>query len=214
MRRRPLAVLALGLLLTAVSCRRASAPAPAPPPPEPLQWFVLLEEAPGKANGATVTNTAGSQALTTPLTVVKVLNASTAPLPAAPITPEEIKRVFGEAQNALPAEELTFLFYFNEGTTVLTAQSEASLPALLRAVQERGSTLISVTGHTDSTGTSRAANQRLGLARAEAVAARLRSIGVATESLLIRSHGQDEMLVPTPPNTAEARNRRVEVIVR
>jgi outer membrane protein OmpA-like peptidoglycan-associated protein len=143
-----------------------------------------------------------------------VRSNNSAPSAAAPIDPAEVKRIFGETLGRVPAEEVTFLFYFNEGTTVLTAESEALFPRLLEVAAERKATLISVTGHTDTTGVSRDSNQRLGMARAEAVATRLRAIGVKPETLLIRSHGQDDLLVPTPPKTAEQKNRRVEVIIR
>lgn len=203
-------------LIAAGSCtRRQPLPPPLPPqPPPPQHLFVLLPDAPGKANAAKVTNSAGSQELTAPNTVVRVRNSTTAPLAAEPIDAAAIRQTFGDALDALPAEEISFVFYFAPGTTALVAESEALLPELLRVARERRSTLISVTGHTDTTGVSRGANQELGLSRAAALVERLRAIGIAPESMLVRSHGQDDPLIATPPNTDEPRNRRVEVIVR
>jgi outer membrane protein OmpA-like peptidoglycan-associated protein len=88
----------------------------------------------------------------------------------------------------------------------------ALMPAILRAVQERRSTDISVTGHTDRTG-STATNYALGLRRAERVAGVLRAQNVDAGSLFVASHGDADPLVKTLPGVAEQRNRRVEVIV-
>jgi outer membrane protein OmpA-like peptidoglycan-associated protein len=38
--------------------------------------------------------------------------------------------------------------------------------------------------------------------------------GVDSKIILVSSHGKGNLLVPTPEGVAEARNRRVEVVVR
>lgn len=204
-------------LVALASCgaKRIPAPPPLPAPPAPPRGLVvLLPEEGGRTGVVTVSNRAGAVEMTVGNTRVALVDANTAPGAPAPIEPAEIRRIFGAALDALPPPELVFNLYFRLGTTALSAESEAALPALLQALRDRKSTLLTVTGHTDSTGTSRESNYRLGLDRANAVAQRLRAIGVDPLSLLVRSHGQDEPLVATPPNTDEPRNRRVEVIVR
>lgn len=218
MRMRPVGYAAVCLLaLAACGPKRIAAPAPIPAPAPaaaPPSLAVLLPDADGRVGAVTVTNGGGAVELTVANTRVLLVDANTAPGAPGPIEPAEVRRLFGAALAVLPPEEIVFNLYFRLGETSLSAESEAELPALLGAVRERNTRLVTVTGHTDSTGTSREANYRLGLDRARAVGERLRSIGVDPASIVIRSHGQDDPLIRTPPNTAEPRNRRVEVIVR
>ena len=84
---------------------------------------------------------------------------------------------------------------------------------ILNAILERHSTAVTVTGHTDTTATHEF-NYRLGLRRAQNVADTLRSQGVNDSDLFVSSHCDADLLIKTGPNTPEAQNRRVEVIVR
>ena len=190
-------------LVALIACapKKIAAPPPLPPLPPP-SIFVLLPDDRGQIGIVMVANPAGTRELVAPYT---------GPQPIDPLT---VRQLFGAALAALPAGELAFNLYFTLGATNLAPESEAMLPVLLQAVRDRRSTLITVTGHTDTTGTSREANFQLGLQRAAAVADRLRAIGVDSQSLIVRSHGQDDLLVPTPANTPQPQNRRVEVIVR
>jgi OmpA-OmpF porin, OOP family len=69
-----------------------------------------------------------------------------------------------------------------------------------------------IEGHTDNVG-SQEANLVLSQQRAEAVVSYLTSqYNVAPSRLEAVGKGQDDPLVETPPQTPEARNRRVQVI--
>jgi outer membrane protein OmpA-like peptidoglycan-associated protein len=214
------AAVAIILLIALTACRPKPAPAPPAPPPAPpapappQSLFVLLPEPAGRPSRVIITNQAGSQELTAPNTAVRVSRVDTPPTPPAPFDPAETQRLFGSALRLLPAEQLSFNLYFDVNTTNLTPASQADLLLVLQAIRDRRSTLISVIGHTDTTGTSRQANYQLGLQRANVIAARLRAIGVAPEMIFLSSHGQDDLLVPTGPNQNEPRNRRVEVTIR
>lgn len=72
---------------------------------------------------------------------------------------------------------------------------------------------VSVIGHTDTTGPA-ALNAALGLQRAMAIRDLLVEAGLAADLIDVVSHGEADLLVPTPDDTAEPRNRRVEVTVR
>jgi outer membrane protein OmpA-like peptidoglycan-associated protein len=72
---------------------------------------------------------------------------------------------------------------------------------------------IVVVGHTDSVG-SHAVNDALALRRAETVRGMLVAQGIAPASIVAVGRGKRELLVATPDNVAESRNRRVEIIVR
>jgi outer membrane protein OmpA-like peptidoglycan-associated protein len=72
---------------------------------------------------------------------------------------------------------------------------------------------VSVIGHTDTTGAD-TANAALGLQRASVIRDQLLQTGLDPALVEVVSFGESDLLVPTADNVAEARNRRVEVIVR
>ena len=67
-----------------------------------------------------------------------------------------------------------------------------------------------VWGHTDTVGPE-SYNMALSIRRADAVAKYLESKGVDSSRLTIQGFGETKLAVPTGPNVAEPRNRRVEV---
>ncbi len=70
-----------------------------------------------------------------------------------------------------------------------------------------------VTGHTDTVGTL-SYNDTLSLDRATKVRALLVARGLKPDSVNVAGRGERELLVQTPDETSEPRNRRVEITVR
>jgi outer membrane protein OmpA-like peptidoglycan-associated protein len=174
---------------------------------------VLLPEAdPTHAGGAIVSNSAGTVELDEPFEATTV-TAARAPAPAAKMSEGEVTREFGSVFANLPAAPQSFLLYFRTDSSELTAESQALLPAVLRAVADRLVPDVTVIGHTDTTGRA-ASNYRLGLKRAVTVRALLVSTGVDGALIQIESHGEADLLAKTADNTPEARNRRVEITVK
>ncbi len=208
-------VLAVLLLMVACGPRRVpTAQAPPPPPPVPKQnLIVLLPEADGKVGRIVVSNKAGSQEVSQAYAAVRVERDDVAPEPPVVLDRAEVDRLFGETRKALPAAEVSFLLYFELATDEVTAESKKLYAGVLKSIRERGSTDVSVIGHTDTTGDSRS-NYKLGLQRAERVAAALRAMGADPAIVSVDSHGEGDLLVKTPDGVAEPRNRRVEVVVR
>ena len=206
------------LMILAAGCVKRPQPIPtptaaAPSAPAPRQnIFALLPDPGGRDTRIVVTNAGGTQEIALTNQAVRVERADVAPTAPFAIDQPTVRRLFGTALDAMPDPELHFVLYFDEASDALNAASMATMPTILRAVQERRSTDIIVTGHTDRTG-STADNYALGLRRAERVAGVLRGQGVGTGSLSVTSHGEVDPLVKTPPGGAEQRNRRVEVIV-
>ena len=188
-------------------------PAPASPPPPKQNIAVLLPDPDGKASVITMTNQAGTQALNQPYQAVRVERSDVAPPTPYAMDPVEVRRIFGPALDSLPAPEVPFTLYFGENSDTLLPESEAQIPAILKVIQERRSTAITVIGHTDTTATPEF-NYQLGLRRARGVAALLRARGVQDSSLIVDSHGESDQAFKTGRNVPERRNRRVEVIVR
>ncbi|MDG9922631.1 MULTISPECIES: OmpA family protein [unclassified Pseudomonas] len=124
-----------------------------------------------------------------------------------------IDKDFAAAMAAQPTLPTTYLLYFKTGGTALTPQSKIAVQELLRTLRERGPTAVSVIGHTDTTSGS-AWNEKLGLRRAQHVATMLQAAGLQALELIVTSHGESNLLVPTADETPEPKNRRVEVTLR
>jgi peptidoglycan-associated lipoprotein len=125
---------------------------------------------------------------------------------------EQIDRDFGDAIAARPRIPIRYLLYFRTGTS-LTAESEALIPRIIEEANSRPAVDVSVIGHTDTVYTTQF-NEQLALARSNKVSELLQSRGLKANSITVESHGKRNLLIQTPDNTFEPRNRRVEVSVR
>lgn len=202
------------LILCTAACAPKRAPQPAPEkPPVKQDLFVLLPDPDGKLTGIEVRNSAGSQSLDRPYQAIQVERPDLAPGSPFIMEETEVKRRFGTVIDSLPDREIQFSLYFVEGKDVLIPESEAQLSAIFTAIGERHSTAITITGHTDTTGTSES-NYLLGMKRAQRVADILIGRGLDSSHVFVSSHGETNPVIKTPRGVAEQRNRRVEVIVR
>jgi OOP family OmpA-OmpF porin len=117
-----------------------------------------------------------------------------------------------EAPVAGPSVNLTV--NFPTGSAELTPAARASLDALGKALasSDLANFRFRIEGHTDNVG-SREENLSLSQRRAEAVVSYLTSqYNVQPARLEAVGMGQEQPLVETPPQTPEARNRRVQVV--
>jgi len=125
------------------------------------------------------------------------------------LTDAELQKDFGAALAASPQKPTIYLLYFEAGQPTLTDASQAEMPKIRSDLAQRPGADLSVIGHSDTLGDAKA-NYALGLTRAQLVVDLLGS----TEPVSMASHGEKNLLVKTPDDTDEPRNRRVEVIVR
>ncbi len=173
--------------------------------------YVVLQDSPdGSVGKVLVSNQRGS-------TMVEQRNQG-ANLDAAPgklyaVSNEQIQKDFSGAIAAQPPMPKSFLLYFESGGTKLTPESEALIKDILATMKDRPAPDISVIGHTDTVGDA-TANEQLGLDRAQYVAKWLETAGVHAVEVAITSHGERNLLIKTPDDTPEPRNRNVEVVVR
>jgi outer membrane protein OmpA-like peptidoglycan-associated protein len=114
---------------------------------------------------------------------------------------------------AQPLPPKRFLLYFETGGVQLTPESQQLFPQVLVEILLHPAVDISVIGHTDTAGDADK-NWELGLTRAQSVADMLISKNVKVLELTISSHGESNLLVPTPDDTPEPMNRLVEISVR
>ena len=209
---RPTAVIVAVLAaLVAHGCGPRRVRTPAPPPTTEL--IVLLADPDnGAIGGASVATPAGTVDLIADRSSTRV-SARRPPTPQTILDEAEVQRVFGDALAALPPPPALFNLYFKFDSDELTDEARALVPRILQAVTTRAAPDVVVVGHTDTTGASRA-NFELGLKRAGAIRILLIEAGLDASLMEVASHGEADLLVPTPDETPEPRNRRVEIAVR
>lgn len=103
---------------------------------------------------------------------------------------------------------------FASGSASLTPQAEQALAPLGRALtsQDLAGFRFRIEGHTDTVGSAEL-NQALSERRAAAVRDFLiQRYGVSPSRIEAVGLGQTQLLVPTPDNTPNVRNRRVQVV--
>jgi outer membrane protein OmpA-like peptidoglycan-associated protein len=118
----------------------------------------------------------------------------------------------GLIQHRPPTANLNVVF--DSGSAELTPQAITVLDHLGQALtsQQLASYRFKIIGHTDTMGDA-ATNQTLSEQRAQAVKDYLDSkFGVPPGRLDTMGDGESDLLVPTPPQTPELRNRRVEIV--
>ncbi len=156
----------------------------------------------GSTRGIRLGGTAAPQAPTPTHSVSATPSSGPAPH-STPRAPDEA---------AGPSINLTV--NFPTGSADLTPAARASLDNLGKALasSDLATFRFRIEGHTDNVG-SKEANLLLSQQRAEAVVTYLTSqYNVAPSRLEAVGKGQEEPLVDTPPQTPEARNRRVQVV--
>jgi outer membrane protein OmpA-like peptidoglycan-associated protein len=178
--------------------------------PPRASYVVLLEDLDGKTGVLEITGPQGTTRLDRHLQTA----ALDGPAPRALELPaQQVEREFSEALAARVQPPEVFRLYFRTGAAALTPASERLLEEILGAARRRPAADVSIIGHTDTEGDT-ASNLRLGMERARWVANLLRGRGLAALEVTVASHGESNLLVPTADSVSEARNRRVEVIVR
>jgi outer membrane protein OmpA-like peptidoglycan-associated protein len=139
-----------------------------------------------------------------------------APSAALPSSTPHARRVamVAPAVESTEGPSLDLNIVFRSGSTELTPAAAATLSKLGKALSSPSlaSYRFRIEGHTDTVG-SKDENQALSQARAEKVAEFLEhDYGVAADRLQPAGMGEDGLLVPTPDQTNEPRNRRVHVV--
>lgn len=133
-------------------------------------------------------------------------------VPAAPAAP--MQAAASPATPAAKAPSVNLTVQFASGSAELTPQARQTLDELGKALSspQLAAFRFRIEGHTDTVGTPEE-NQVLSDHRAAAVVAYLeQKFGVNAARLEAVGMGERGLLVPTPPQTPEPRNRRVTVV--
>jgi OmpA-OmpF porin, OOP family len=112
-----------------------------------------------------------------------------------------------------PAPARSYLVFFDWDKATLTDRARQIVKEAAANSTSVQYTRIEVNGYTDTSGTHQY-NQELSMRRARAVQAELVRDGVPEKAINIQGFGDTNLLVPTGPGVREARNRRVEIIIR
>lgn len=105
----------------------------------------------------------------------------------------------------------TFEIFFDFDKSVVGVSSLKIINQVAESAKQHGtSTIINLTGHTDSSG-SDAYNQKLSERRAKAVMDKLIKSGVSSVAIHSVGVGKDGQLVPTADGVREPQNRRTEI---
>jgi outer membrane protein OmpA-like peptidoglycan-associated protein len=174
---------------------------------------VLIPDPDGNVGQLVVTNEGGQQILKEKNQSVLMTDRKTAPGKVTTLSSEEIHATFSDALAAQPLPPATFILYFLPDSNELTDESKAALSQIFQTIQQRGSTDIVISGHTDTVG-AREYNYKLALERAQATSGILATNGAVLANITITSHGEGNPLIKTADEIAEPRNRRVEVVIK
>lgn len=179
----------------------------------PKNLVVLVPDPDGSVGQISVSNAAGTVDIDKANQATIIRDSQMAPEAPVQLDAAKIQRRFGKVISRLPPPPIHFTLYFASGSVELLPASARLFPEILAAIQQRAPTRISVVGHSDTMG-DEASNLDLSLRRAEAVKQQLVDKGVGDTFMDVTSHGEENPLVKTADNVANAENRRVEVIVR
>ena len=120
----------------------------------------------------------------------------------------------GALKPAPTSEKVTFAAdaFFDTGKSVLKPEAKAKLDDLVAKTAGVNLEVIIAVGHTDSDG-SDAYNQKLSVARAEAVKAYLVSKNVEKNRVYTEGKGEKQPVADNKTKEGKAKNRRVEIEV-
>ena len=179
----------------------------------PKSMVVLVPDPDGSVGRITVSNAAGSVEIDQANQATVVHGDRKAPASPTALDPDEIEATFAAVLSNPPPPPVHFIFYFQSDAVDLQMRSRRLLPEIVSMITRRMPTRVSVVGHSDTQGDT-VYNLELSLRRAKAVKQLLVEQGIEERFIDVSSHGEENPLVKTGDNVANARNRRVEVIVR
>ena len=131
----------------------------------------------------------------------------------AQVEHNEITDIFSAAFSARPPLPKHFQFFYKSDSDRLTPESAALYPALYADLKRRPVYEVEIVGHADTLG-AESYDEDLSLERATALRDQLVQDGFDPRAITVAGRGYHDLLVPTPPDTSERRNRRVEITVR
>lgn len=179
----------------------------------PATRVILLPQDHDIPSAVVVRNAAGETRLDRPYQRATAVAGARAAPPADTVDPAEIRRANAVLFDLAPLVPAHFTVYFETGQSRLIPASQQLMQTVLAAADARSGGDIIITGHTDTRGTG-SSNDQLSLQRAWLVRQMLVDHGFPADRIEAAGRGERELLVQTPDETDEPRNRRVVIVVR
>jgi OmpA-OmpF porin, OOP family len=172
--------------------------------------FVVLPNPDGTSGAITVSDGQNSVVLDHPYAAEEVKGHQ---IKQTTSDSAQVQQVFGSALGAQPILPAHFRLYFLKDSDVLTTESQQQYKNVFTDIKRRPVYQVEVIGYTDTLG-EQPHNQQLSLKRAAALRDELVRDGLNPDSITTAGRGELDPAVPTGPQVAEPRNRRVEITVR
>jgi peptidoglycan-associated lipoprotein len=176
------------------------------------ELFVVLPNADGRPGAGAITVSNGNTETTLDQAFAAAETREGKSVPVA-VPASDTRIIFNQAIGARPILPHHFRLYFLLGSNEMTPDSTVAYRQVFDDIKARLAYEVEVIGHTDTLA-DQVLNQRLSLLRAAAIRDKLVADGLAAGAISITGRGKLDLLVPTADNTAEPRNRRVEITVR
>jgi outer membrane protein OmpA-like peptidoglycan-associated protein len=176
----------------------------------PKESVVLLPSPSGQETALTVTQGSRPLQLKQPYAGARVSRGG---LEAYPSSAPDVQSRYGAALAAQPLAPAQFTLFFIEAKDELTDESKKIVDSVFAEIAKRPVPDVIVIGHTDTVGND-AYNDALSSQRAEVVRNAFVARGLAGDKVVVVGRGKRELAVPTGDGVSEARNRRVEILVR
>jgi len=106
-----------------------------------------------------------------------------------------------------------FIVFFGFDSVEIPASATSILANAARVISEKGSVIVDIVGHADTSGPD-AYNQALSERRAAAVQQALIQRGVKANQIATSGRGEKALLVETADGVREPSNRRAEIVLR
>ena len=114
---------------------------------------------------------------------------------------------------APPPPAKSWMVVFDTNSTTLSQQGSMTVTEAATAAKSMANSRVAVTGFTDTDGNP-AYNQQLSVRRADAVKRALVSNGIGPQAITTNGSGETSLLIETPDQTKNEKNRRVQIVVQ
>jgi outer membrane protein OmpA-like peptidoglycan-associated protein len=114
---------------------------------------------------------------------------------------------------APPPPSKAWMVFFDTNSTTLSQQGSMTVTEAANIAKATANARVTVTGYTDTDGNP-VYNQQLSIRRADAVKAALMQNGVVPQAITVSGSGETGLLIQTPDQTKNEKNRRVQIVVQ
>lgn len=178
---------------------------------EPTTIVLLKSEK--SQNAVVVSTNKGSANLDKIGSFVTLTDKEEKPSEVKIMSQKEISRRFAKALAAAPKKPIQYILYFTPDNKSLIPSSEKLLLKAVNSIKERSPCMVDIIGHTDTVG-SNELNIKVSLQRAKYIEIRLKEKAIQVISLATKGYGEEDLLILTPDNTSEPKNRNVEILIK